>query len=75
MHLTLAQQETLRDIRAGLVSMRNCGTGAWRIDAPGHPGVVDRLISLKLASWEDRSGQRFAVPTADGELALRGAQQ
>lgn len=71
MDLTLEQIEAMRDIRAGLITERRLDRGVISISGPGRPGVIGRLVVMKLARWESRERCRVAVLTTDGEAALR----
>jgi hypothetical protein len=45
------QLDALVAIRAGKVTMRNQGYGAYRIGGPVQPTVVGRCTSLRWAKW------------------------
>ena len=48
---TEKQIEALRVIRSGGVTMKNFGTGAYRICGDIHPAVVGRCVASGWAIW------------------------
>ena len=71
---TAKQAEALREIDAGRVTMRNCGTAAFRIFGAS-PTVVGRCVALKWARWpKGPVGAQTCEITDAGRAALAEAQ-
>ncbi|MDR3439844.1 hypothetical protein [Telmatospirillum sp.] len=71
---TPKQIDALTAIRAGQVTMRNCGSAAFRILGPAHPSVVGMCVKNGWAKWpKGPIGEQTCELTAAGRL-LDGAE-
>jgi hypothetical protein len=74
--ITATQLDALAAIRAGQVTMNNCGHAAFRIDGPAHPSVVGMCIKNGWAVWPKGGvgdGQICEL-TEEGVVALAAAR-